>query len=424
MGKNIVEKILAKAYGRDEVSAGEYIQIRSNRPVTMGGDGFGRGLPQLRDIGATRVFNPDLIKIVVGHAGAGGSTGTKVGDTRRVMRQWAKEMGIPGENILDLGRQGIEHLVASEKCWPLPGTVYFSVVDGHTATLGALGAFAVALSYESASYIATGSSWVQVPAVAKLVLDGTLPKGVTARDVSEYIVGQLGPTGTAGQVMEWTGPLVEQMSMDARFTLCVNALFTSAWTAIINPDKTTINYAKACTSESFEPIVSDPDTEYASIFQFDVSKLEPQVVPPPERTNVFPLSRFEGTRIDRGFIGSCANGRLDDMRLVSQILKGRQVHPSVQLNITQASVDVYKQCLHEGIIEVFVEAGACIPAPCCGMCAGHNTPLGAGEVCISTGTCNYPGRMGSDKAEIYIGSPATVAASAITGEITDPRNFL
>lgn len=422
MGKNIVEKILARASGRDEVSVGEYIRISSNRPTKLRGESAGKGSLRYRDL--KKVVNPKLIKIVDGHSGVGG-LGKKIGDVRVEMRQWAKEMGIPDENIINLGRAGVEHIISGENCWPLPGSIYFSVANGHTSALGALGAFAVSLSYESGAYIVTGSSWAQVPETTRLEITGTLSKGVTARDVCEYVIGQIGPTGTPGHVMEWAGPLIDHMGMDARFTVCANALFTGAWTAIINPDETTINYVKSCTDEPFDPMASDPDASYAKTFQFDISKLEPQVVPPPNRTDVFPVSKYQGTKIDWGFIGSCANGRLDDMRIAAQVLKGRQIHHKVVLNITPGSTNIYKQCIREGILEVFAEAGACIAAPCCGMCyGGSNTPLGAGNVCISTGTCNYPGRMGSDKAQIYIGSPATVAASAVAGEITDPRNFL
>jgi 3-isopropylmalate/(R)-2-methylmalate dehydratase large subunit len=422
MGKTIVEKILARASGRNEVSVGEYIQVTSDRPTKLRGESAGKGSVRYRDL--KKIAKPHLIKIVDGHSGVGGGN-KKIGDVRVVIRQWAKEVGIPPENIINLGRAGVEHVYSGEQCWPLPGSVYFSVTNGHTSSLGALGAFAVSLSYETGAYIVTGTSWAQVPETTKLEITGSLSKGVTARDVCEYVIGRLGPTGTPGHVMEWTGPAIDAMDMDARFTICNNAIFTGAWTAVINPDTTTLNYVKSCTNEPFEPMVSDPDAGYVQTFRFDISELEPLVIPPPNRTDVFPVSQYQGTKIDYGFIGSCANGRLEDMRMAAKILKGRQIPSHVVLNITPASMNVYKQCIREGILEIFADAGACIATPCCGMCAsGSNTPLGAGNVCISTGTCNYPGRMGSSKAHIYLGSPATVAASAVTGEITDPRNFL
>jgi len=182
-----------------------------------------------------------------------------------------------GENIINLGRAGVEHVISGERCWPLPGTVYFSVTNGHTSALGALGAFAVSLSYETGAYIVTGTSWAQVPETTRLEISGTLSTGVTARDVCEYVIGQLGPTGTPGQVMEWTGPAIEAMSMDGRFTLCCHALFTGAWTAIMNPDRTTLEYLRARTSRPFEVMVSDPDAEYARSYSFDVTGLVPQV---------------------------------------------------------------------------------------------------------------------------------------------------
>jgi 3-isopropylmalate/(R)-2-methylmalate dehydratase large subunit len=420
MGKTITEKILARASGREEVSVGEYIQIRSDRPTKLRGESGNKGILRYRDIKS--VANPNLVILVDGHSGVGG--GKKIGDIRVSMRKWAKDMGIPDENIINLGRAGVEHIISGEHCWPLPGGVYFSITNGHTSALGAIGAFAVSLSYESGAYIITGSSWAQVPPTTKIEITGTLSKGVTARDVCEYVIGQLGPTGTPGHVMEWTGPVIEKMAMDARFTICSNAIFTGAWAAIINPDRTTIDYVKSCTNDPFEPAVSDRDATYLKTFRFDVSQLEPQIVPPPKRTDVFSISKYRGTKVDWGFIGTCINARMDDMRLAAQILKGRKIHPKVVLNITPGSSNIYKQCIREGILEIFADAGVCIVTPSCGMCNGSNTPLGTGDVCISTGPCNYPGRMGSDKASIYIGSPATVAASAIAGEITDPRDFL
>jgi 3-isopropylmalate/(R)-2-methylmalate dehydratase large subunit len=359
----------------------------------------------------------------VGHMGAGGSS--VLGEIRRQFRVWAETVGVPRENIFDLGHQGVEHVVAGEECWALPGEVYFSVTNGHTTSLGALGGFAVTLSYESGAYLVRGYSWIQVPKVARITLTGMPEKGVSSRDVYEYVLGRIGPTGTPGQVIKWDGNYVTRLNMDERFTLCANALFSSAWTALIEPDQTTLDYIRSRTNESFAPLYSDPDAEYAQQQEFDLSSVEPQIVPPPKRTDVYPVSNYEGKKISHGFIGTCANGRLEDMRIAARILKGKKVHPDVLLNITPASTSILKQCVREGILETFVEAGAFLPPPACGMCvAGANMPLGDGDICLSSGTCNYPGRMGSENAEIYLCSPATVAASAVTGLITDPREFL
>jgi len=421
--KNIVQKILARAAGRQEVATGEYVIVRSTRPVTLGGDTMARGPWQMIQTGATKVFDPRMIKIVVGHVGAGGHS--VIGNLRRKFRDWAEEVGIPRENILDLGQQGVEHVVAGEECWALPGELYFSVANGHTTALGALGGFAVTLSYESGAYLVRGYSWIQVPEVARFTLKGKTKEGTYVRDVYEYILGQIGPTGTPGQVIKWDGEYIDNLEMDERFTLCANALFSSAWTAVIEPDRVTLDYVRARTKEPISPLYSDPDAEYAQTRTFDVSVIEPQIVPPPERTHVYPVSAYEGTKITRGHIGTCANGRMEDMRIAARILKGRKVHPDVILNVTPGSTFIYKQCLKEGILEVFVEAGVFLPPPACGQCcAGANTPLADGDICLSSGTCNYPGRMGSYHSEIYLCSPATVAASAVTGCVTDPRNLL
>lgn len=421
--KNIVQKILAYAAGKEEVSTGEYLIVRSTRPVTLCGDTMARGPWQMLQTGAHKVFDPNMIKIVVGHIGAGGHS--VIGNLRREFRQWAENVGVPRENIFDLGQQGVEHVVAGEECWALPGEVYFSITNGHTTALGALGGFTVTLSYESGAYLVKGHSWIQVPEVARFTLNGQAKQGVYARDVYEYVLGQIGPTGTPGQVIKWDGEYIDNLVMDERFSLCANALFSSAWTAIIEPDQVTLDYVRDRTSDPFTPLYSDPDAEYAQRRIFDVSVIEPQIVPPPERTQVYPVSDFEGKKITRGHIGTCANGRMEDMRAAAQILKGRKVHPDVILNVTPGSTFIYKQCIKEGILEIFAEAGVFLPPPACGMCvAGANTPLADGDVCLSSGTCNYAGRMGSYNSEIYLCSPATVAASAVAGWITDPRNLL
>ena len=421
MPKTITEKILARASGKAEVSPGEYLEVRSHRPMTLTA-GMHRGPEKVLEMGVNRLFNPKLVNIVDGHTGVTASQ--QAGEARRRTERWAKEVGIPKENIYLLGRSGIEHVFAGEKCWALPGDCFFQVINGHTTTLGALGAFAVTLSYGSAAYLITGKTWIRVPESVKFNITGDLPKGVMARDVFEYILGQIGPTGCAGKVMEFTGPTIDNMDMDRRFSLCCLALFTGAWTAIINPDQKTLDYIRERTSDPFEPLVSDPDARYAKVYDFDVSNLVPQVVPPPERYIVKPVTELEGTRITNGFIGACANSRIEDMRTTAKVLKGKKLCPGVILNITPGTPNIYKQALDEGLIRIFLDAEAVIASPACGMCIGFNTPLAAGDVCISTGTCNYPGRMGSKDAEIYAASPATVAASCIEGKITDPRKYL
>ncbi len=422
MGSTITEKILTKASGRAKVAAGDYVEVTTPCPTVIAPhSAMDKGAGLILDWG-DRVFDPRRVKIVDGHYGATASH--NAAENRRWMREWARTMGIPEENIYDLGRQGIENMVAVEHCWALPGTCYFQGVNGHISTAGALGAFASALSYGTAAYLLTGKTWAKVPRSVKLVLRGTPPAGTCPRDVSEYVLGRLGPSGAVGMVLEWTGPYIDELSMAGRFSICSQALFTGAWTAIMNPDRRTLTYVGERTGAPFEPLVSDPDAEYARVVEFDVSSIEPQVVPPPKRHVVRPVRELEGVPVNRGFIGSDANAWIDDLRIAARVLRNRKIRRDVILNVTPGTVTVLKQALDEGLIRVFVEAECVVPTPNEGMEWGANTPLARGDVCIATGQTNYPGRMGSNDAEIYLANPATVAASCIEGKIVDPRRYL
>ncbi len=420
MGKTISEKILAKAAGKEEVSPGDYVFVSSPNPVP-GGMGRGESLEWL-GITKEKLFDVNRIVYIDDHPGA-----THYGhmvERRKATLKWAKEVGLPKSNIFILGRGGIGHVVSAERCWALPGTIYLSNTNGHTTTLGGLGAFAVTLSAEGTAYFATGITWLRVPKTIKFNITGKLQDGVMARDVFEHTLADVGPAGCPYMVQEWTGPVIDHMSIDGRLALCCNALFSGAKTGIVNPDKKTVEYCKSRTTKDFEPLVSDSDAVFAKVLNYDVTDLEPQIVPPPKRTTARPINEFRDIKVNRGLIGSCANSRIEDMRIAARILKGNKLKFDFRLNITHGSVGVLKQSVQEGLYEIFIDAGAELPMPCCGMCFGQNTPLYEGDVCISTGTCNYNGRMGSMDARIYIGNPATVAASAIEGKITDPRRYL
>jgi len=422
MGKTIAEKILARASGHRDVVPGTYVEVTTPCPTVIAPhSAMDKGAGLIQEWGTT-VFDPTRIKIVDGHYGATASH--DAAENRRVMREWTHVMKIPAENIYDLGRQGIENMVAVEHCWPLPGECYFQGVNGHISTAGALGAFASALSYATAAYLLTGKTWVKVPRSLKIIVRGELPAGTCPRDVSEHVLGLLGPSGAVGMMLEWTGPYIDRLDMDGRFSICSQALFTGAWTAIMNPDAKTIEYVKAHTTAPFEPLKSDPDAEYARVVDVDVSHLEPQMVPPPKRHVVRSVRELEGVPINRGFIGSDANAWISDLRLAARILRGRKISRDVILNVTPGTVTILKQALDEGLIRAFVDAECVVPTPNEGMEWGANTPLARGDVCIATGQTNYPGRMGSNDAEIYLANPATVAASCLEGKIVDPRKYL
>lgn len=417
-GKNVIQKILARAAGKESVETGQYLVVGSNCPTPCQGDSIGRGNDQIQEMGA-KLFDPSKVRICVGK----GLDGANINEERRRYRRWADEMGVSRENFVELGHHGVPHIVSGERAWARPGEVFFSMTNGATAANGALGGLAVTLSTETGAYLVRGTTWIQVPEVARFTLTGQPPRGVYARDVYEYILGQIGDTGTTGQVILWDGDYVSHLSMDGRFTLCANAICSSAWTAIIEPDSVTLDYVRARTQEPLMPLYGDPDAEYAQHLTYNVSKIEPQVVPPPRRASAVAVARFQGKPITYGVIGSCANGRLEDLRVAASILKGRKVHPDVTLNITPGSMKVYLDAVKEGLIQTLVEARVLLPAPSCGMC-GESNHLGPEDVCIASSTVNHPGRMGSDKAEIYLASPATVATSAVVGCITDPREFL
>ncbi|MGH8617829.1 MAG: aconitase family protein [Burkholderiales bacterium] len=426
MGYTIAEKILARAAGKTAVRPGEYLTVRSGCPIIFGHHSFDtfmdRGLGLVRELGV-RIFDPAKVVIVDGHGGA--SSGSNIADVRWAAQQWAKAMDIPPENILNLGRGGIENMISAERPYALPGDTFFQGCNGHLSTVGALGAFPCALSHGSGAYLMKGTTWVRVPRSVKIVLKGKMPaKGVYARDVFEYVLQQIGPMGGMSGVLEWTGPVVDAMSMDERFSLSSSAIFTGAWTSILNPDGQTVHYVRSRTDKAFEPLRSDPDAQYAKVYEFDVSALEPLIVPHPKRHLVKTVRELAGTRVNRGFIGSDSGGWFEHMQVAARILKGRKLPHDVILNITPGTVGILLRMMETDILRTFVEAGCVVPDPNEGQEAGLNTLLCEGEVCIASAQTNYPGRMGSQKAEIHLASSATVAASCLEGRIADPRGYL
>lgn len=373
---------------------------------------------EMKNLGA-KIWNPNKIIVTFDHSGSS----IAAASARATFRKFAREQGIPPENFFDLGRQGITHQLAAERGYALPGTVHISH-DTHAIMLGALGAYAVSLGYELPAYLITGETWLRVPESIKVKVSGDIPSGVMARDLFEWLLGEIGPDGAVYQAMEFVGPTIDAMSIDGRLTICDLVLFMGAVTGIVNPDKKTIDYVKARTTVPFEPLRSDPDAGYADSLDFDVSKLEPQVAVPPKRHTVKPISEVKGVEIDQAFVGSCADGRMEDLRMVAKILRGRKIHPRVKFNIGPASMEVFTQAAREGLLQIFGEAGAFVAVPGCGQCWGADNALTDGEVCVATSTCNYPGRMGSLKAEIYMVSPATAAASAVESKIADPRKYM
>jgi 3-isopropylmalate/(R)-2-methylmalate dehydratase large subunit len=414
---NIVEMILARASGRGEVSPGEIVEASVD--VAMIHDLTGPlTIESFRKIGAKKVWNSQRIVIILDHIVPASSV--KSAKLHKVLRKFAKEQKIG--NFYDVGQGGVCHQVMPEKGHVRPGELIVGA-DSHTCTYGAFGAFATGIgSTEMAAVFVTGNLWFKVPEVIKLNVTGRFQSFVTPKDLILNIIGQIRSDGAIYNGIEFAGHTIGNMSVDGRMVLCNMAVEMGAKTGIIESDETTLNYVRSRTKEPFKPVKGDPDTAYKEVLDVDVTDLEPQVSCPHSVDNVKPISEMDKVEVDQAFIGSCTNGRLEDLRLAAKLLEGRKVRKRVRLLVIPASQEVYLEALQEGLIKTFLEAGAIVCNPTCGPClGGHLGLLAPGETCISSSNRNFVGRMGSPKAYVYLASPATVAASAVTGKITDPR---
>jgi len=372
------------------------------------------------ELGVDRVWDPKKIVALIDHWTPAPSIDAAV--IHVTCRRFVEKYGV--ENWLDM-REGICHVVLPEKGFVKPGDLVVGS-DSHTTTYGAVGAFATGIgATDMAIVLATGELWFRVPSTVKFNITGKLQPLVMGKDIILHIIGEIGVDGATYKAMEFSGEVVRELSMDGRFTLCNMAVEAGGKAGIIEPDEKTIEWVKARVSQPFNPVMNDTDAEYEEVIDVDVSGLEPQVAKPPSPQNTVPVSEVEGTKIDQAFVGSCTNGRLEDLRVAAKILKGRKVARNVRAIIIPASKETYLAAMREGLIETFLEAGCVVCNPTCGPCIGaHLGLLAPGEVCISSSNRNFVGRMGSKDAWIYLASPATVAASAVTGEITDPRSLV
>lgn len=416
MGMTITEKILAKASGKKMVLPGDIVWTKIDVAMLLH-DAPPATLPAFRRL-AKNVWDPGKIVSIIEHLIPAHNIWSA--ETQKQLREFTKEQSI--SNFIDMGRSGICHNTMVEEGHVRPSEVVVGV-DSDTPTLGALGCFAVGIGFtEMGAVLATGEDWFRVPESIRISARGNLHDYVIGKDVALYVLGQVGPYGELYKAVEFVGSTIRQMSMDSRLSLINGATDgMNAKNGIIGPDEKTIEYLKSVTDRSFITLSSDPDSEYADTYDFDVSKLEPQVAEPPRPANAKPVSEVSGIPVDQVYIGSCANGRIEDMRLAARILKGRNVHQSVRLLVMPASQRIYAQALAEGLLEIFVKAGAIVLPPSCSVCVGVNAVLAEGETCVSTTNKNYRGRMGHPDSKIYLANPATAAASAIEGQICDPR---
>ena len=418
---NISEKILAKASGKNVVHPGEIVD--ANVDMIMVHDLTGPlAVEAFKRIGVDHVWDNKKVVIILDHQVPAESV--KAAELHKMLRKFAKEQKI---RLYDVGKGGICHQVMPEKGHVLPGTLIVGA-DSHTCTYGALGAFATGIgSTEAAAVFATGKIWLKVPEAIRINVKGHFQKYVTPKDLILSIIGRVSADGAIYKSVEFAGPAIRDMSMAGRMTLCNMTVEMGAKNGIVEPDEITRKFLEGRTDKplvSFESLKSDADASYEKVMEFDVTGLEPQVACPSSVDNVKPASELGNVPIEQAFVGSCTNGRIEDLRLAAQILKGKRVKNGVRTIVIPASQEVYLQALREGLIEIFTDAGAIVCGSACGPClGGHIGLLASGETCVSTSNRNFIGRMGSTEASVYLASPATVAASAITGRITDPREL-
>ncbi len=417
-----VEKVLARQAGR-ELSPGEIITVRPDRLLTH--DNTADIARKFRKIGVRRVADPTMNVIVLDHVAP--AANETYAANHRAIREFVAEQGIPA--FYDVGA-GICHQVLPEHGHAWPGAIIVGS-DSHTPTYGAFGAFAAGIGRtEAAAVMATGSIWLRVPPSIKITIHGHLPPRVTPKDVILHIIGEIGADGATYQAVEFGGETVSAMSVAGRMVLANMAAEMGAKNAVIAPDEKTLAWLaprlaahdERSLAQLWAEVRPDDGASYARELHFDVSELPPQIAKPHTVDNVVPVTDVLGTKIDQALLGTCTNGRLEDLRIAAEILRGRHVHPGVRLLVLPASREVLLDALAEGLIRDLVAAGATLLNPGCGPCLGaHEGAMAPGEVTLSTANRNFKGRMGSQGAFIYLGSPATVAASALRGEISDPR---
>jgi 3-isopropylmalate/(R)-2-methylmalate dehydratase large subunit len=420
MGMTITEKILARAAGVDRVVPGQLVD--ANIDVVMCHDvTTPPAISMLVAKGIDRVFDPDKIVVTPDHFQP--AKDVKSAELHKRLDEWARRHGI--KHYYKLGRAGVCHALLPEQGHIRPGEVIVGG-DSHTCTYGAFAAFSTGIgSTDLAAAIATGKLWFKVPASMKFVLAGALPKGVYSKDVILAVIGRIGTDGALYRAMEFVGPTLAGMSMEARMTMTNMAIEAGAKNGIIPFDDTTKAYLQEHLKENVEYTVfeSDADAEYLATEEFDCAKLEPMVALPHLPSNAVPIGQCAGKAMDQAYIGSCTNGRIEDLRIAAQIMKGRQV--AIRTLIVSSTPEVWKQAADEGLFDVFYNAGCVISAPTCGAClGGFMGVLAEGEKCVSTTNRNFVGRMGHPKSEVYLASPATAAASAVEGKLTDPRKYL
>jgi len=419
MGQTITEKIFSEHVGHP-VYAGEI--VRSPIDMVIGNDiTTPISIKAFEDSGATALANPDGFSIVLDHFIPAKDIASA--NQARISRDFAKKHEM--KNFFDEKDMGIEHALLPEKGLVVPGDVIIGA-DSHTCTYGAVGAFATGVGgTDLGASMATGDTWFKVPSTIKVELTGAMPEWVSGKDVILTLIGLIGVDGARYQALEFTGPGVANLSMADRFTISNMAVEAGGKNGIFPVDEKTVEYLRARTTKPYTIYSSDPDAVYAREIKIDLASLRPVVALPHLPENVKPVSELTEIIIDQVVIGSCTNGRIDDLEQAAKIIAGRKIHPAVRAIIIPGTQEVYMEAMKRGYIAQFIEAGAVVSTPTCGPClGGYMGILAAGERCVSTTNRNFRGRMGHVDSEVYLASPAVAAASAILGRIAEPKEVL
>lgn len=416
MGLTVSEKIF-RHHSEDKVVAGDFVV--ANVDLAMAHDGTAPlAIDSFKNMNGRKVWNPSKIVLVIDHLSPSPHTSGSI--VHEMMRSFAEEQNI--QNFFDVG-SGVCHQLVPEQGFVNTGDLVVAA-DSHTCTYGALGSFATGIgSTDLAAVFFSGKLWFRVPETFRIEVSGNLQPFVTAKDIILRIIGELRADGATYKAVEFCGKTVEDLDVASRMTLCNMAVEMGAKTGLVSPDDKTLDFLKGRVASPGKIVKNDPDAEFEKTFNFEVEKMGPQVAYPPFVDNVKPIEELAGTEVDQVYLGSCTNGRLEDLRVAARILNGKRIHKNVRMIVTPASRKIYLDAMKEGLAEIFLNAGVCINSIGCAACVGgHGGILAPGEVCLSTTNRNFEGRMG-EKGEIYLGSPATAAATALKGAIADPRDL-
>ncbi|MDP4092812.1 MAG: 3-isopropylmalate dehydratase large subunit [Bacillota bacterium] len=419
MGMTMTQKILADHAGLDQVVPGQLIKAKLD--MVLGNDITAPvAVKEFRKIGINNVFDINKIAIVPDHFTP--NKDIKSAEQAKLIKEFAREMGIV--NYFEVGRVGVEHALLPEKGLVVPGDVVIGA-DSHTCTYGALGAFSTGIgSTDMAAGMATGEAWFKIPEAIKFVLRGKPGKWVSGKDVILHIIGLIGVDGALYKSMEFVGDGLHNLSMDDRFSMANMAIEAGAKNGIFEVDDKTLEYVREHSTKEYKVYKADSDAVYVKTYEIDLSELKPTVAFPHLPENTRTIDKVGNVKIDQVIIGSCTNGRIEDMRVAAEILKGRKVHEDVRCIVIPATQKIWKQSMEEGLFDIFVDAGAAVSTPTCGPClGGHMGILAKGERAVATTNRNFVGRMGDPESEVYLASPAIAAASAVAGRIASPEEI-